>query len=70
MEDPDPALIWTMTHLSVVSAPVFRSTQGMPFGLQIAARRYNDYLLFNFIKYLLDMKKLPERSNPVWRERT
>jgi len=48
-EKPDSALMWTLTHLSAVSAPVFRSSQGLPFGLQLVARRYNDPLLFRFI---------------------
>ena len=32
-----------------VSAPVFRSPRGLPYGLQIVARRYNDPLLLKFI---------------------
>ena len=48
-EKPDSALMWTLTHLAAVSAPVFKSPQGLPFGLQLVARRYNDPLLFRFI---------------------
>ncbi len=48
-EKPDSALMWTLTHLAAVSAPIFKSPQGLPFGLQIIARRYNDPLLFRFI---------------------
>ena len=48
-EAPDSALMWTLTHLPAVSAPVFASPDGLPFGLQLLARRYNDPLLFNFI---------------------
>jgi Asp-tRNA(Asn)/Glu-tRNA(Gln) amidotransferase A subunit family amidase len=51
-EAPDPALMWTMTHLPVVCAPVFRSPAGLPFGLQIVARRYDDYKLFRFVDLL------------------
>ncbi|MFZ1075033.1 MAG: amidase [Minisyncoccia bacterium] len=51
-ELPDPALMWTLTHLPVVSLPIFASPSGLPFGAQIAARKYNDYLLLSFIDYL------------------
>ena len=48
-EAPDSALMWTLTHLPAVSAPVFSSPDSLPFGLQLVARRYNDPLLFRFI---------------------
>ncbi|MCJ0764278.1 amidase [Variovorax terrae] len=48
-EAPDSALMWTLTQLAAVSAPVFSSPAGLPFGLQLVARRYNDPLLFRFI---------------------
>ena len=48
-EAPDSALMWTLTHLPAVSAPVFSSPDGRPFGLQLVARRYNDPSLFRFI---------------------
>ena len=48
-EAPDSALMWTLTHLPAVSAPVFSSPDGLPYGLQLVARRYNDPLLFRFI---------------------
>jgi len=67
LELPDPALIWTLAQLPVVSAPVFTSPEKLPYGLQIVARKYNDYLLFNFIEYLTGLKILPEGSNPSLR---
>jgi Asp-tRNA(Asn)/Glu-tRNA(Gln) amidotransferase A subunit family amidase len=63
-ERPDPALMWTMTHLPVLCAPVFTSPQGLPFGVQIAARRYNDLLLFRFTRDLRSAGLLPEGANP------
>lgn len=65
IERPDPALMWTMTHLPVISAPVFKSPEGLPFGFQIAARRYNDILLFRFVDYLLSSDLIPEGPNPL-----
>ena len=60
----DPSLIWTMTHLPVISAPVFTSPTGHPFGLQMAARRYNDRLLFTFANYLGAREFIPRTANP------
>lgn len=57
-EAPDSALMWTLTHLPAVSAPVFSSPEGLPFGLQLVARRYNDPLLFRFIAELEQMELL------------
>jgi Asp-tRNA(Asn)/Glu-tRNA(Gln) amidotransferase A subunit family amidase len=64
-ELPDSALMWTLTHLAVVSAPAFVSPQRLPFGLQLAARRYNDPLLFSFIDELVALDLLPARTHPA-----
>lgn len=58
-ELPDPALMWTLTHLPVVSVPKFTSPSGLPFGMQVVARKYNDYLLLNFLAYLESKKFIP-----------
>lgn len=58
-ESPDSALMWTLAHLPAISAPVFRSPAGLPFGLQIVGRRYNDVLLFRFIEQLVGLGLLP-----------
>lgn len=64
-EKPDPALMWTMTHLPGISAPVFTSPGGLPFGVQLVARKYNDLLLFKFSSYLRSMDLLPAGVNPL-----
>lgn len=64
VERRDPALMWTMCHLPLISAPVFRSPKGLPFGAQIVARRYNDLKLFRFCKYLRSRNLIPESSFP------
>lgn len=61
-EFPDPALMWTLTHLPVVSVPIFTSPAGMPFGLQVVARKYNDYLLFDFLDHLRSLDLIPARA--------
>jgi Asp-tRNA(Asn)/Glu-tRNA(Gln) amidotransferase A subunit family amidase len=63
-EKRDPSLIWTMTHLPVISAPVFTSPTGLPFGVQMAARRYNDRLLFRFAQYVGERDWLPKTVHP------
>lgn len=64
-EKPDPGLIWTMTHLSVIHAPVFISPDGLPFGAQVVSRRYNDILLFRFVNFLREAELIPASVNPA-----
>jgi len=61
-EAPDSALIWTLTQLSAISAPVFVSPRGLPFGLQLVARRYNDPLLLAFVDEAVQRGHLPATS--------
>ncbi len=63
VEQPDPCLIWTLAHLPVIHVPAFKSPSALPFGLQLVARKYNDYLLLNFLDYLLAERLIPEQSN-------
>jgi|CXWL01.1.fsa_nt_gi Asp-tRNA(Asn)/Glu-tRNA(Gln) amidotransferase A subunit family amidase len=61
-ELPDSALMWTLAHLPSVSAPAFKSPRGLPFGLQIVARRYNDPLLLRFVDEAIGHGLLPATS--------
>ena len=61
-ESPDSALIWTLAHLPALRAPAFTSPEGLPFGLQIVARRYNDPLLFKFTDQLIAKGLLPKQG--------
>lgn len=65
IESPDPALMWTLTHLPAVSVPIFVSPEGEPFGLQLISRKYNDHLLLNFIDFLLQIGLAPTSPNPT-----
>lgn len=58
-EAPDSALMWTLAQLPAISAPVFRSPRGLPFGLQLVARRYNDPLLLRFVAEAVRAGLLP-----------
>lgn len=62
IEAPDPALMWTLSHLPVVSVPQFKSPNGLPFGMQVVARKYNDYLLFEFLDHLQSISLIPSMS--------
>jgi len=64
-EKPDPSLIWTLTHLPVISVPAFTSPKGLPFGVQFTARKYNDLLLFRFADHLRNLRLIPEGVNPL-----
>ena len=65
LENRDPALIWTLAHLPVVSIPTFKSPNGLPFGLQLVSRKYNDYLLFNLLDFLKNEKLIPYGCLPL-----
>ena len=66
IENPDPALMWTLTHLPAINAPVFSSPENKPFGLQIVARKYNDHLLLSFLDFLRERCLVPQHPNPMW----
>ena len=61
-ERPDSALMWTLAQLPSLSAPVFKSPRGLPYGLQIVARRYNDPLLLKFVDEGVARGLLPATS--------
>lgn len=58
----DPSLIWNLLHLCSVSVPRF-SHEGLPFGIQIAARQYSDYLLMDFLAELCKKSYIPRHTN-------
>lgn len=62
-ETDDPALIWTMTYLPSICAPAFKCPEGLPFGVQILGRRYNDYKLLRLLDALCCQNILPAASS-------
>ena len=52
VDRPDNCLIWTLCGVPSMNLPVFTGPNGLPFGAQIFARRYNDYLLLDFARHL------------------
>lgn len=60
----DTCAIWTLCGVPVVSAPAFVSPEGLPFGLQLIARKHHDYQLIEFIEDMARWGKLPLGPNP------
>lgn len=65
MEAPDPSLMWTLMHLPALNVPIFDSPSGLPFGLQLFTRKYNDYLLLNLVEYLVSIGIFPSQQFPL-----
>jgi Asp-tRNA(Asn)/Glu-tRNA(Gln) amidotransferase A subunit family amidase len=55
IDAPDPAdysLIWTMCYAPTMSLPLCHDDHGLPIGVQIVARRFDDYKLLKFAELL------------------
>ncbi|MNN47836.1 putative amidase [compost metagenome] len=52
-ELPDPSLIWTLGHVPSIAVPCFRCPDGLPFGVQIVSKKWNDYLLLDGVEELI-----------------
>ena len=52
VDRPDHCLIWTFLGLPVVNVPLFTGPNGMPFGLQVIGRKYDDYKVLNYAEEL------------------
>jgi len=50
--DASPSAIWTITHVPQMTLPVFKGPNGLPVGLQIAARRNEDRKLFSIARWV------------------
>jgi len=48
----DNCLIWTLCGVPALNIPTFSGPLGLPFGVQVFARRYSDYLLLEFARHL------------------
>ena len=51
-EKPDSSLVWTLCGAPVITLPVFRGPNDMPYSVQIVAKRYEDYNLLDFAETL------------------
>ncbi len=64
VDRPDNCLIWTLCGVPAINLPVFRGPNGLPFGLQVVARRYSDYLLLNFGEWLRERELVFDEVYP------
>lgn len=59
IEKLDTCLIWTFFGAPAISLPIFLDTKSkLPFGLQVVAKRYDDFLLLDFVKKIIEKVKL------------
>jgi len=49
---PDHCLIFTACYAPALSIPMLKGSDGLPVGLQISSRRFNDYLVLEFANRL------------------
>lgn len=64
IDKPDSCLIWNLCGVPAANLPVFKGPSGLPFGLQVIARRYNDKLLLDFCEYLCSKGFVPHTVKP------
>ena len=56
----DSCLIWTLCYTPSLNLPIFKGPQGLPFGAQIVSRRFRDYRLLDFARYLKEKDLLKD----------
>lgn len=49
----DHNLIWTMAHIPVLSLPIFKNKENMPYGMLLCSKKYDDLKLLNFSNYVI-----------------
>ena len=49
----DSSLLWTLSLIPSLSAPLFRCPELMPFNIHILASRWKDFNIINFVEYLV-----------------
>jgi Asp-tRNA(Asn)/Glu-tRNA(Gln) amidotransferase A subunit family amidase len=64
-EPPDSALMFTLCGLPAVSVPALVGPNRLPIGLQLVARRYNDYLLLELLDQLAQAGFAPRAPHPL-----
>jgi Asp-tRNA(Asn)/Glu-tRNA(Gln) amidotransferase A subunit family amidase len=52
VDRPDNCLVWTLCGAPALTLPRFRGPEGLPFGLQLVARRFDDYRLLDLARRL------------------
>lgn len=55
---PDANLIWTYLGLPIATIPVLCGENGLPIGVSVVSKKYNDKLLLDFLHYLKSLSIL------------
>jgi amidase len=50
-------MAWTIGYVPTVTLPVFKGPSGMPVGVQVLARRYDDRRLFAAARRIYELLK-------------
>ena len=53
-EIDDPSLLWTMAGIPAINIPGSYCPEKLPFGIQLISKKWDDYILLNFLDYLFD----------------
>lgn len=53
IDPPDTCLIWTLSGAPSLSLPLLAGPNGLPVGVQVVARRFGDYPLLDFARFLM-----------------
>jgi Asp-tRNA(Asn)/Glu-tRNA(Gln) amidotransferase A subunit family amidase len=65
VDRPDNCLVWTLCGGAAINLPVFNGPNHLPFGAQVVARRYDDYLLLDFLRHLQHHGMIPLETSPA-----
>jgi amidase len=52
--DPGFQAIWTILHVPTLSLPTHKGPRGLPVGIQLVGRRYDDKRLFACARWVLE----------------
>jgi Asp-tRNA(Asn)/Glu-tRNA(Gln) amidotransferase A subunit family amidase len=64
-EPADSCLLWTLCGLPAVNVPAMKGPTGLPIGVQVVARRYNDYRLLGLLDHLKARGLAPRAPHPT-----
>ncbi|MGE3319772.1 MAG: amidase family protein [Candidatus Berkiella sp.] len=64
----DLCLLWTLSYVPALNIPLFKSPNGLPFGMQLVGRRYHDFDLLNVLHFLIENHLVQSSSTAIVRQ--
>jgi Asp-tRNA(Asn)/Glu-tRNA(Gln) amidotransferase A subunit family amidase len=61
----DNSLIWTLAHLPAINSHLNFCPNNMPFGIQFTGKKWNDYVILDFLDYLIDQNYLDAKCAKI-----